>query len=121
MLQGLAARFGELEKSSHVICTSLAKFESALNTDSSGKLGHPAKLLEPQNPHDSATCRGIQKSLTNQTRHKIPSTNVKPSNDPNHIFHGNVKTKPFPLNDSRDSFKVQNYLFLLVKFWFYDS
>ncbi|QCD89916.1 hypothetical protein DEO72_LG4g868 [Vigna unguiculata] len=35
----------------------------------------------------------------------VLSTNVKPSNDPNHIFHGNVKTKPFPLNDSMDSFK----------------
>jgi len=115
MLQDLAARYGELEKSSRHICTSLTKLESVLNTDSSGKLGQPAKLLEPQRHEDSATCKGIHTSLANQTHNKIPDRNVKPSNDPNDISDENDKTKLFPLNDLMDSVKVRNYLFLLVK------
>ncbi|KAK7407663.1 hypothetical protein VNO78_09661 [Psophocarpus tetragonolobus] len=105
--RGIAARSGEIEKSSSMICTSLAKLESALNSDSLGEVGHTAKLFGPENDHESTTCQGIRKSKPFQTHDQIPNKKAKPSNDPNDISDEDDKINLFdneskgirPLND----------------------
>ncbi|RDX74301.1 hypothetical protein CR513_45974, partial [Mucuna pruriens] len=106
--QDVAARLNELQKSSRFIFTSLAKLESALNTDTLGKIGHPVKLLGPQNDHESVMCKEIHKSIC------IPSQ-AKPSNDPIDISYEDDKINLLdndskaiiPLNDCLQSNSVQ--------------
>lgn len=101
MLQNVANRCDELQKSSRVLFTSLVKLESVLNTDPPGKIEHSAMLFGPKNDHESAMCKGIPKSTSSHSHDQIPNKKAKPSNDTNDIFDEDEKYNLFD-NDSKD-------------------